>query len=298
MIKIGKKGREVIRSYFKSVKQRLLFYVYRRRIPLVIIPALEYLVFGETKREVKKNANKIEKVRKKIADYDEESIEILYSPQPGSSDYQSKQESRPAPGQKMEFSMEQVANTGKDRRWGIVLHLLARSACCETILELGACAGISGSYLASSPHCQRFITVEGSAALAELAKDTIDRFADRAEVYNLLFDDALDKVLPELDSIDFAFIDGHHEKRATIHYWKRIKPNLADSAVVIFDDISWSYDMREAWNYLSRKGGFSHAMDLGVVGVCLWRGEETETTYWNLQPVVGGKEIGDPHGWD
>jgi hypothetical protein len=45
--------------------------------------------------------------------------------------------------------------------WGAFLFLCAKTCGARTILELGGAAGISGCYLASSPKCKRFITVEG-----------------------------------------------------------------------------------------------------------------------------------------
>ncbi len=182
--------------------------------------------------------------------------------------------------------------------WGIVLYLLARKSKAKFMLELGSCAGISGAYLASSEHCEMLHTVEGSSPLASLSSQTISQISSKFEVHNKLFDDALDKLLPNIEQIDLAFIDGHHEKIATIHYWQRIAPKMNDGGIVIFDDISWSQDMRDCWNYLSTQSDFSHAMDLGAIGVCICGTPlHTKPFYWNLQPVVGKKRIGTPHGW-
>lgn len=41
------------------------------------------------------------------------------------------------------------------------------------------------------------------------------------------------------NGVDLAYIDGDHEKVATIRYFERIKPHLNPDAVVIFGDISW-----------------------------------------------------------
>src|SRR6185312_4343070 len=112
-------------------------------------------------------------------------------------------------------------------------------------LELGACAGISAIYLSSAPQMKSLITVEGSAPLAGLAAESLQPFS-HARVVNALFDDAIDAELPGV-KLDLAYIDGHHEKVATIHYFNKIRPYLQPGAVVIFDDVSWSRDMREAW---------------------------------------------------
>jgi hypothetical protein len=96
-------------------------------------------------------------------------------------------------------------------------------------------------------------------------------------------------------------IDGHHEKVATIHYFNKIRPFLKPGAVVMFDDVSWSRDMREAWEHLSRQFAFSHAMDLGVIGICILArpGSDAVPKCWDLQRIAEGHRvrIGDPAGW-
>ncbi|HEX7116836.1 MAG TPA: class I SAM-dependent methyltransferase [Steroidobacter sp.] len=51
------------------------------------------------------------------------------------------------------------------------------------------------------------------------------------------FDDVLPGVLSEMGSVDYVFIDGHHEEEATNRYFELVRPYLSDIAVVVFDDI-------------------------------------------------------------
>ncbi|MFC1792139.1 O-methyltransferase [Planctomycetota bacterium] len=194
--------------------------------------------------------------------------------------------------------MDKIATTGKNRRWGTVLYLLARSFRSTTVLEFGSCAGISACYLSSAPSVNKLITVEGSKDLAIIAEDSLARFAGKSKVVNSLFDDAIDNELPMLEGkIDYVYIDGHHEKIATIHYFDKLLPYLMENALVVFDDISWSYDMREAWDILRKREEFSHAMDLGVIGVCILKDnirKKTAPENWNLQPIVGKRRIHTP----
>jgi predicted O-methyltransferase YrrM len=196
--------------------------------------------------------------------------------------------------------MERVAITGRDRRWGTFLHLLAKAHKARTVLELGACAGISGCYLASPDNVAEFMTVEGSPALAKLASDSLQQISPAGAVVNALFDDAIDQDVPRLKNpIDYAFIDGHHERIATIHYYERLIPYLAQPAIVVFDDIAWSADMNEAWNQLAARPEFRYAIDLGHIGVCLYDPSSVNEAprYWDLQSVLGRTKIGKPHGW-
>ncbi|HWW76844.1 MAG TPA: class I SAM-dependent methyltransferase, partial [Pyrinomonadaceae bacterium] len=166
--------------------------------------------------------------------------------------------------------------------------LCSRSFRARTVLELGGCAGISGCYLASSEHCERFVTVEASPNLAALARDNIRQVSDRAEVVNALFDDALDEILPGLaGGIDLAFIDGHHKYETTLHYFGRLEPHLSKSALVVFDDIHLSEGMWRAWRELRRRAGFSHTVSAGRFGVCLWDGPPSTPESYNLCPYLG-----------
>lgn len=158
-----------------------------------------------------------------------------------------------------------------DARWGAFLHLCAKSLGARTILELGGCAGISGCYLASSPQCERLVSIEASPGLAALARENIGRLSAKATVVNALFDDVLGKILPTfMEGVDLAYIDGHHDRDATVRYFDQIVPHLHSGSLVVFDDIHWSKEMWEAWKTLRSWRGVSHALDVGRFGVCLW----------------------------
>lgn len=291
---------ESIKKLLVQVKRKRRFdALVQKGLPSVVEPALRYLLDGKIiEPEISTLVHNIENIRNEIAAGGDTPVEIFYSPQPGSSGAKVTPDLHPTPGNVLQFTMSQVARTGKDKKWGTFLHLCARSAQSETILELGSCVGISGCYLSGSPYCKKFITVEGSTTLARIAQNSLSKISDNAIVYNKLFDDALDEILPHMHKIDFAFIDGHHEKVATIHYFERLSPILSPGALVVFDDISWSYDMRECWEYLAKQAVFSDAIDCGVVGVCIWNPSElSPSKYWDLQEILGRQTIGDPHGW-
>ncbi len=172
--------------------------------------------------------------------------------------------------------------------WGTFLYLCSQSFRSRTILELGSCAGVSGCYLASSKHWKRFITVEGSPALASLTRSNIGRISNNVEVINALFDDALDEILPTLGGgIDLAYIDGHHEYAGTLHYFRRLAPHLNQGGLVVFDDVHWSKGMWRAWQVLKEQEGFGYTIDVGRFGICLWDGFSSRPINYNLCPYLG-----------
>jgi hypothetical protein len=135
---------------------------------------------------------------------------------------------------------------------------------------------------------EEFISIEGSAELATHARESINSVSADAIVVNALFDDALDDLLPNgLSNIGYAWIDGHHERLATMHYLDRLIPVLERGAVVLFDDISWSPDMRHCWQELAGRLGFSHTIDLGKLGIGMWDGDDTLPRKWDLRSLIG-----------
>lgn len=266
--------------------------------PAKMVPAVRFLINGQLDSDAMSVASFAEQQRQKIAAQGDKPVEIWYSPKPGSA---ADSDSRPQPGSVLQYTMGKVAYTGKNRKWATALHLISRDFGLSSGIELGTCVGISAIYLAKHAAMQKFITVEGSSSLAEIARKSLQDLP-QVKVVNQLFDDAIDTEIeqPKI-MLDLAYIDGHHEKIATIHYFERLRPFLKPGAVVLFDDISWSADMREAWDSLKESPAFSHAVDLGAVGVCLIKSpaesENTQPKYWDLQPLVGKFPIGQPHGW-
>ena len=199
-----------------------------------MIPAFNSL-FGDEGKEEKKLAEVIEAMRTEMAER-EGHINIFYSPKPES--FNPKNHNRPAPGEIKKFSYKQAAITGVDKKWGIFLHYIVQNKPSNYIIEMGSCSGFSGCYIASANNFQKFVTIEASTDLCEIARGHIKKFSERFVVINKLFDDAIDDFIQEgLSNIDIAYIDGHHEKLATLHYFERIKPILNPDSVVIFDDI-------------------------------------------------------------
>ncbi|HKP93361.1 MAG TPA: class I SAM-dependent methyltransferase, partial [Chthoniobacterales bacterium] len=175
-----------------------------------------------------------------------------------------------------------------NRTWGLVLHLCAREFKAAAILELGSCAGISGSYLALAPACRRLVTIEASAMLASLAEHNLSRVSQRAEVHRGFVEDVLPRVLPTFENgVDLAFIDARHEREATLGYWRVLRPRLNEGGLVIFDDIRWSHGMWQAWNTVRRQAGLSCTLDLGRFGVCLCDSSATTADYYNFAVYAG-----------
>jgi predicted O-methyltransferase YrrM len=177
------------------------------------------------------------------------------------------------------------------RHWGLFLHLCADAFAARAILEVGACLGISGAYLASARQRPRFITIEGSPAIAPIAEATLAAVTDRAEVVRAPFDTGLDEAIARFSReqlpIDVAFIDGHHQEAATLHYVETVIPRLSRDAVVILDDIHLTPGMERAWQRLARTPGIAAAVDTGRFGLIVWDGDDAAGARYDLSRYTG-----------
>lgn len=158
----------------------------------------------------------------------------------------------------------------KPPAWGELLFKLVRHQRSQSCIEMGTCLGVSASYIASALKLNgrgRLVTLEGADAVAEIAAANLRSLQlDNTEVRLGTFSKTLLPALEALRPVDFMFIDGHHDRDATLHYLAVARPFLAPVNIVVFDDIDWSDGMREAWANISRS---RQAYSLGNVGICL-----------------------------
>ncbi len=142
----------------------------------------------------------------------------------------------------------------------------------KTILELGTSLAVSTSYLALGNPNSRIVTLEGSRSIAEIAQETIcDCGSSNVTIRVGKFDDTLDNALQDLQTIDFAFIDGNHTKEATLRYFEKILPYCTERSILIFDDISWSEGMNDAWNQIIENQNVSVSVDICKQGLVFFR---------------------------
>jgi predicted O-methyltransferase YrrM len=275
--------KELLKQIYLSRKLKKML---RYGLPEYLSKPLNYLITnrldGGRDQEIFHN---IELIRSRIVERSEEKINVFSSPLPKSSGEEVTDILRPLPGEIKKLSIHQIANSVSiDSRFGPFIYLCADGCKAKTILELGACVGISACYMASASSCRKIITVEASEELAKIARANISLITSQYSVINSLFDEALDHILANTEEgIDLAWIDGHHEKIATIHYFQRLIPILNKGAVVLFDDIHWSNDMYDAWKILSKFTGFSHTIDIGRIGLGIWdKSELTKPLTWKF----------------
>lgn len=187
----------------------------------------------------------------------------------------SKKTSSPSPSSTDEVtrSVGEMCNASSGPTWGRRLFNVISATKPENCLELGTCLGISAAYQAAALRetgTGKLITLEGSPDLAAVARRNLTGLGlGNVEVRIGSFAETLQPALDDLPSIDFAFIDGHHDEEATLRYFQMILPHTANGALLIFDDIRWSRGMRRAWRRIAAHPSTQSTLDLRRWGICL-----------------------------
>ncbi len=177
-------------------------------------------------------------------------------------------------GKIVNSSVGKISRTAsKEYFWSLFLFKLIRKFKPQSCLELGTCLGISASFQAAALELNQqgsLITLEGAESLASIAVDNLESLKlNRAKVITGRFQDTLKSVLETTKSVDYVFIDGHHDGNATLSYFYQVIPYLSPNALVILDDISWSAGMKRAWNTIREDVKVKFSVDLKQLGICM-----------------------------
>lgn len=169
-----------------------------------------------------------------------------------------------------QVAISQLASVGmKNERLKNMYNLLKENNP-KVILELGTCCGFSSSYMAYFAPEAKIYTIEGSENLAKVARENHKYFClENIEVLEGRFDLVLPDLLSKIAPIDFAFIDGHHDKEATLKYYREILPFMNKNSIMLFDDISWSEGMKEAWEIIKDEKKYKKICDFVKIGA-IW----------------------------
>jgi predicted O-methyltransferase YrrM len=169
---------------------------------------------------------------------------------------------------------EIVRSATKSEKLGKLLFKIANYYQPKTMVELGTSAGLSAAYLASALPNSRLITIEGSPAIAEIARKNLFALGlSNIELLTGNFDGILPKVLENHPIIDLAFIDGNHRKQPTLNYFNSLIQHISDFSVLIFDDIHWSRDMEAAWQEIKNDERVMLTVDLFFLGIVFFKSD-------------------------
>ncbi len=172
-------------------------------------------------------------------------------------------------------SVAQLAGAAlKPKKYAQLLFRLVKHYGPRTIIELGTSLGVTTSYLAAAHPSTQVITIEGSEAIAEIAKDNFQKL-QLSNIQSLQgnFDVVLPSVIHQLSSIDLAYVDGNHRYQPTLHYFEQLLEKTNNHSILVFDDIHWSEEMERAWEEIKAHPAVQYTIDIFFLGFVFFRKE-------------------------
>lgn len=160
-------------------------------------------------------------------------------------------------------------NSLKAPKYAQLMHRLCEYMGVKQALEIGTSLGITSAYIASANGLQQLTTLEGSPAIAKRASEVFENLGLSSKIVLVEgnFDDTLSGVLDRQKPYDFVFVDGNHRYEPTVAYCKAILPAVRHSSVLIMDDIHWSKEMEEAWQWMQQCESVKLTIDLFFLGL-------------------------------
>ncbi|UCE95032.1 MAG: class I SAM-dependent methyltransferase [Flavobacteriaceae bacterium] len=141
-------------------------------------------------------------------------------------------------------------NAGISKRRGKLLAKTLHYFKPENVLEIGTSLGIATAYMSLGAPNAHITTLEGCPATAGVAKKQLEKFKMKnIKVIEGEFEATLDLVLKN-QQYDLIFFDGNHQKGPTIDYFEKCMNAAHEESIFIFDDIHWTPEMEEAWEYI------------------------------------------------
>jgi predicted O-methyltransferase YrrM len=167
---------------------------------------------------------------------------------------------------------EIARNALKPTKLAQLLYRLVKDLQPHNIIELGTCLGTTSLYLNNAAPKAEIYTLEGCPETAKVAADVFKR-SNTNGIKQVIgnFDDTLPAVINGLKQLDFVFVDGNHQKDATLKYFKWCLPKVHEGTLLIFDDIYWSEGMKEAWEIIKAHPQVTITIDLFWIGLVYFK---------------------------
>ncbi len=163
-------------------------------------------------------------------------------------------------------------NALKPPKLAQLLYRLAADLQPRNIIELGTCLGITTLYLQKAAPDAKVYTLEGCPETAGIAKETFKKAGiNDVDLITGNFDDTLPAAIKNLKQLDVVFVDGNHQKDATLKYFEWCLLKVHENTMLIFDDIYWSEGMKEAWNEIKAHSDVTVTIDLFWIGLVFFK---------------------------
>ncbi|MEM8526722.1 MAG: class I SAM-dependent methyltransferase [Bacteroidota bacterium] len=154
----------------------------------------------------------------------------------------------------------------------------------QQILELGTSLGVATLYQSFAALNSQITTIEGCPNIAARAQQHFDLLGvDNINSVVGQFAKVLPNTLKKMKKVDFAFLDGNHQKEATLDYFEQCLAYAHEGSVFVFDDIHWSEGMEDAWETIKAHPKVKVSIDLFFFGIIFFK-KEQQRKHFTLIP--------------
>lgn len=165
----------------------------------------------------------------------------------------------------------------KKKKYAHLIYHLINYFNYKNVLELGTSLGITTSYIASVNKDIKVTTIEGSKNIAAIAQQNFNQLnLDNIELVVGEFDKVLKDVATKNGPFDLIFIDGNHKELPTITYFEKLLPYTHNDTLLVFDDIHWTEEMEEAWQFIKNHPASTITIDIYQMGFVFLRKENKQ----------------------
>ncbi|MDX1774415.1 class I SAM-dependent methyltransferase [Oceanihabitans sediminis] len=172
--------------------------------------------------------------------------------------------------------VSKIAKTaGVTKKRAKLLYRIANYLQTDSMLELGTSLGLATAALSLGNKKGTITTIEGCTETAAIAKQQFQDFKLKnidikvndftAEINNL-----------KIKNFDLIYIDGNHQKDATLSYFNTLLNHIHNDSLMIFDDIHWSEEMTEAWQEIKDHTKVTASIDCFYWGIVFFRKEQVK----------------------
>ncbi len=154
----------------------------------------------------------------------------------------------------------------------------------NTVVELGTSIGLTSLYLAKANTKSTVYTIEGCRNLYQFSNNLFtEQHIKNIHSINDNFNQVFPKLLSELKSIDFLYIDGNHAYQPTINYFTMALEKKHPNSIFVFDDIYWSDGMQQAWIEICKHPDVTLSLDLFYFGIVFFRTENKNKEHFVIK---------------
>jgi len=147
----------------------------------------------------------------------------------------------------------------------------------NSILEIGTSLGLATSALSFARPSSAITTIEGCKETSEVAREQFDFFKLKTiKLIHSEFDKALQSSEITSQTFDLIYIDGNHQKEATLSYFETFLPKVTNDTIMVFDDIHWSEEMTQAWETIKEHSKVTVSIDTFFWGFACFRNEQNK----------------------